>query len=179
MHLDAGAVQPHRLHLHAHDPLPLQVLEHAVQNAVLRPAVHPRVDGVPFAEAFRQPAPLAAVLGHVEDRVEHLEVRHADVAPLNGKQRRDVLVLGLGDLHLVDSPSLFPSKTTARRISHLASVVLTRPNTIFRYRRFAPRDGLQLNPTSTTGHRPSGMADVRSPHRARVQHASIRKASAG
>ena len=41
VHLHAGAVQPHRLHLDAYDPLPLQVLEHAVQHTVRRPAVHP------------------------------------------------------------------------------------------------------------------------------------------
>jgi len=41
--------------------LPLQVPGHAVRDAVLRPPVHARVDGVPVAEVFRQAALLAAV----------------------------------------------------------------------------------------------------------------------
>ncbi len=49
----AGAVEARGL-----DPdhlFPLQVPEHTVQDAVLRPPVHARVDGVPVAEVLRLP----------------------------------------------------------------------------------------------------------------------------
>ena len=126
MHLDAGAVKPRRLELHAHDSLPLQVLEHAVQNAVLRPPAHPRVYGVPVAETFRKPPPLAAVLGHMEDRVEHLEVRHAHVSALPRQQRRDPFKLRLGEFHDSDFPPLSASKTMRGRIPCSGPLVLTR-----------------------------------------------------
>jgi len=48
---------------------PLQVPEHAVQDAVPRPPVHARVDGVPVAETLRQATPLAAVPGHAGNGV--------------------------------------------------------------------------------------------------------------
>ncbi len=63
----AGAVEAQGLDPDPDHLLPLQVLEHAIQDALLRPPVHARVDGVPVAETLRQAAPLAAVLGHVEN----------------------------------------------------------------------------------------------------------------
>ncbi len=104
MHLHARAVQPHHLHADADQPFALQVLEHPVEDAALRPAAHPRVDRVPVAEAFREAAPFAAVLRHVEDGVEHAQVRQADVAPLPRKHRLDPLVLRLGEFHAFDIP---------------------------------------------------------------------------
>ena len=41
----------HRLPFDAHDPLPLQLLEHRVEHPALRPAVHAHVDGVPSCRA--------------------------------------------------------------------------------------------------------------------------------
>ena len=82
MHFNAGAVEPERLDLDAHDPLSLQLFEHAIQHALLRPTIHPCVDRVPVAESRRQAAPLAAVFRHVEDRVEHLQIRQADIPSL-------------------------------------------------------------------------------------------------
>ena len=99
MHLDDGAVQRHRFQLEAHDPLPLQLLEHPVEHPALRPAVHAHVDGVPVAVPGRQPPPLAAMLGHVEDGVEYLQVRQADVAALHRKVRGNAGVLIFRDLH--------------------------------------------------------------------------------
>src|ERR1700761_2164512 len=43
-------------------------------NAVLGPAIHPRVDRVPAAETLRQTAPFATLLGHIQHRVQHLQV---------------------------------------------------------------------------------------------------------
>jgi len=105
MHFHAGAVQAERLDLDADDPVPLQLLEHAVQHAVLRPAVHPRVNRVPIAEPFRQPAPFAAVFGHEKDRVEHLQIRKHHVPPLPREQRGDLFILSLGQFHQLDPPS--------------------------------------------------------------------------
>jgi len=82
MHLDAGAVQAQRLDPDADQPVPLELLEHPVEHAVPGPAAHPHVDRVPVTEPLRQAAPLAAVLGDVEDGVEHLQVQQTDVSPL-------------------------------------------------------------------------------------------------
>ncbi len=93
MPLDAGAVQAHGLPPDPDHPLPLPMREHAVQNPVLRPPVPARVDGGPVAEGLRQAAPLAAVLGHVENGVEYRQGREADLAPRPRPQRGNALVL--------------------------------------------------------------------------------------
>ena len=99
MDLDDRAVQRRHIELHAHELFPLQLLEDPIQHPVLRPAVHAGVDGVPIAEAGRQPPPLAAMFGYVKDGVEHLQVRQADVAALHRKARRDEFVLGFSEFH--------------------------------------------------------------------------------
>jgi hypothetical protein len=99
MHLDDRAVQRDGFDLDAHDLGPLQLLEHPIEHAALGPAVHARVDGVPVAEPLGQAAPLAAVLGHVQDGVQHLQVRQTDVASLQGKALFDLGELSFGDLH--------------------------------------------------------------------------------
>ena len=99
VNLHDGAVQRHRLQLDAHDLLALQVLEHPVQHPALGPAVHPGIDRVPVAEPRRKTAPLAAMLGHIQDRVQHLQVRQADVAALHRQVRRKPLVLSFRKFH--------------------------------------------------------------------------------
>ncbi len=86
---------------------PEQALELAVQNAVLRPPVHARVDGVPVSEVLRQTAPLAAVLGHVENGIEDLQVREADIAPLPQQQWHNALILYPDEFHLPVPPHCF------------------------------------------------------------------------
>ncbi len=54
---------------------------------------------MPVAEAFGQSAPLATVLRHLENGVEHLQVGDADVAPLHREVGGDALVLFLSDFH--------------------------------------------------------------------------------
>ena len=93
MNLDARGVQRDRFDLDAYDLRLLQLLEHPVEHARLRPAVHARVDRVPLAEALGQSSPLAAVFGHVQDCVDHLHVAQADVSSL-----RRQAVLDLGEL---------------------------------------------------------------------------------
>ena len=99
MHLDGGRVQLDGLDLDAHDLLALQPLKDAIQHAVLGPAVHARVDGVPVAKPLGQSAPLAPMLGHVQQRVEHLPVGKADVASLARKAGFDTKVLRRGEFH--------------------------------------------------------------------------------
>ena len=99
MHLDHGAVQRHRFDLDAHDLSMLQLLEHPIHHAQLGPPVHAGVDRVPVAEALGQAAPLAAVLGHVQDRIDHLQVGQADIASLSRQATLDLFVLGRCDFH--------------------------------------------------------------------------------
>jgi hypothetical protein len=74
MHLHDSAVQRHGLDLDAHDLRLLQLLEHSIEHATLGPAIHARVDGVPVAKALGQAAPLAAMLGNIQDRVQHAQI---------------------------------------------------------------------------------------------------------
>jgi hypothetical protein len=117
MHLDGGRVQMDGLDLEAHDLLPLQLFKDVVQYAVLGPAIHARVDGVPIAKTLRQSAPLAPLLGHVQQCVEHLQVGKADIASLARKARLDTKILCLGDFHV-------PKHTTKFYL------VLTRPSPV-------------------------------------------------
>ena len=59
----------------------------------------PCVGGMPIVESGRQPPPLAALLGDIQDRVEHLQVRQFDVAALNGQDRCNAFVLSFCNLH--------------------------------------------------------------------------------
>ena len=68
-------------------------------DRVIRPAVRPGVDGMPVADARRQPLPFARALGDVQHGVEHLQVGQFDVAALNARDRRDAFVLSLCNLH--------------------------------------------------------------------------------
>ena len=97
MHLDGGRVQFYGLDLDAHDLLPLQPLKDAIQHAGLGPAIHVSVDGVPLAKTLRQSAPLASLLGHVQQRVEHWPVGKADMASLARKAELDTEILRRGD----------------------------------------------------------------------------------
>jgi hypothetical protein len=55
------------------------------QSVGFGPAVHPRVKRVSIAEAFGQSAPLAAMLGHIEDCTDHMQVALTDIASLPGQ----------------------------------------------------------------------------------------------
>jgi len=117
MNLDARGVQRDGFDLDAHDLRALQLLEHAIEHAGLGPAVHARVDRVPIAKPLGQPAPLAAMLGHIEDRVDHLQVAQADVAALRRQAMFDGGKLLGRDLHTREFPPCHPR----------TPVVLTRP----------------------------------------------------
>lgn len=93
MHLDAGGVQRHSFELDLHDLRALQLLKGTVEHAQLGPAVHARVDGVPVAETLGQATPLAAVLGDVQDGVEHLQIAQADIAALPRQALGDLFEL--------------------------------------------------------------------------------------
>ena len=97
--LDHSAVYRYRFEFDAHDLLPLEVFKHPVEHPILRPAIHPGVDGMPVAESGRQPPPLTALIGDIQDRVEYLQVRQFDVAALNGQDRCDAFVLSFCNLH--------------------------------------------------------------------------------
>jgi hypothetical protein len=100
MDFHGGRIQAHGFDADAHDLLALQLLEDVIQHPALGPAVHAGVDGMPISEAFGQSAPLAAVLGHIEQCVQHLQVVQLHVAALTGKTGGNTLVLRFGDLHV-------------------------------------------------------------------------------
>jgi hypothetical protein len=77
MHLDCGTVQPDGFDLDADDLSMLQLRKYPIQHSVLRPAVHPGVDGVPVAEPLGQATPFAALLGNIQERVQHPQIGQA------------------------------------------------------------------------------------------------------
>ena len=84
MDFDDGGVHRHGFDFDTDQLLALQFLEDGVEHAVLRPAVHTSVNGVPVSEALGQAAPLATVLGDIQNRVQHRQVGQAHIAPLAG-----------------------------------------------------------------------------------------------
>ena len=99
MHFDGGQIQAHGLDPNAHQLLALELFKDHLQHAVLGPAVHAGVDGVPRTKTLGQSAPLAALLGDIEQRIEKLQMADPYVTALTGKTGRNTLVLLLGDPH--------------------------------------------------------------------------------
>src|SRR5215475_8070261 len=106
MDLDYGAVQAHRLDLDAHDLSMLHLFEYPIEHPILGPAVHTCVDGVPIAEALGQSAPFAAMLGYVQDGIEHTQIGVIYVAALLGQAVLDLGVLLFADFHSLRSAGL-------------------------------------------------------------------------
>jgi len=61
---------------------------------------------MPVAEPLGQAAPLAAMLCHIEDRVEYLQIAQTDIPALTRKARFDLLVLLQRDFHLSQTYTL-------------------------------------------------------------------------
>ena len=121
MNLHDRAVQGNSLDLDAYDLCALQLLKHPIQHAAFAPAIHARVDRVPITEAFGQTAPLTAMLGYIQNGVQHVQITETDIAPLKRQAVYDSLVLGLSDFHV--------HKYT--RIHAIWLLELTGPNSIF------------------------------------------------
>ncbi len=100
MHLDDGGIQFDGFDLDAHDLLALQLFKDLIQNAVLGPAIHAGINGVPRAETLGQSAPLAALFRHLQQGVEKLQVGDFDIAALPRQAGLDAMELRFADLHL-------------------------------------------------------------------------------
>src|SRR5271168_3189665 len=99
MNFDNRAIQTHRLDLDADELLTLQLRKEPIEHTGLSPAVHARVDRMPVTESFRQCTPLAAILGHIEDGIDHVEVLVRDVAALTRQVLLDASKLWSVDFH--------------------------------------------------------------------------------
>src|SRR5262250_1868953 len=99
MNLDDRTIQTHRFDLDADELLALQLRKQAIEHTGFGPTVHARVDGVPVPKAFGQRAPFAAILGHIEYGVDHVEILMCDVAVLSGQVLRDASELFSIDFH--------------------------------------------------------------------------------
>jgi hypothetical protein len=100
VHLYRGRIQTEGLDLDAHDLFQLQLLEDMAQGATFGPAIHAHIDGVPVAESPGKPTPLAALLGHIQNSVEHLKITQTHVPTLNRQAISDLFVLLSRDFHL-------------------------------------------------------------------------------
>jgi len=112
MDLDRGAVQRHGLDLDTDNLSMLQTLEHPIQYASPRPSAHAGIDRVPSAKALGQAAPLAALLGDVQDGVKNLQVREADIPALARQAVLNQAVLGFGEFHVRSIPKFLISVNT-------------------------------------------------------------------
>jgi len=99
MDFNVSAVQRNDINFDAQYLGPLQLCEHSVQNATLGPPVHSRVDGVPVSEPGRKTSPLAPVLSNKKDRIEQVQVFHADIATLLGQAMLNETELRFCDFH--------------------------------------------------------------------------------
>ncbi len=72
MNFDRRAVQGDDLDFYSYNLSLLKLFEYSIEDAVLGPTVHPGINGMPVAEPFRKTAPLAALLGYKQDRVQNL-----------------------------------------------------------------------------------------------------------
>jgi hypothetical protein len=99
MDLHEGAVQADKFDLDPKDPLFLKGRKDFCQNPIPSPPAHPGVDRMPTTEVLGKAPSLTAVLGHVQDGVENLEVGKADVAALSGQAVFDLAVLRFCDFH--------------------------------------------------------------------------------
>ena len=95
-------VERQRFDLDPDDSLVLQGRKDTIQHTCPGPAIHSGVDRMPVTEARRQPAPLAAVLGHIQDRVKHFEIGEAHIAALTRKASLYPTILGLCDFYSPD-----------------------------------------------------------------------------
>lgn len=66
---------------------------------MMKPAIHPGVDGMPTPEPGRSSSPRVTMLGDVHDGIEHVQVRDAHVAALHRQQRRNAFVLSFAQFH--------------------------------------------------------------------------------
>ena len=125
LHLHGRTVQRPGFDLETDDLSLRQLRENPIQYAAVGPAVHAGVDRVPVAEAREQAAPVAALLGHVHDRVQHAQIGPAHVATRGWQTMRDQAVLCVGDFQV-------------RSSAHITRLGLTRPSF------FAVRIGNQM-----------------------------------
>ena len=93
MNLDDGAIQRHRLHLDSHNLFALQLLKNRRNHALFAPTIHVRIDAVPSPKAIGQSSPFASLLGHIQNRIEHLEILNLHVSTLLRKAFRHLFKL--------------------------------------------------------------------------------------
>ena len=99
MHFNRGAIQAHMLAADGQNLLLLQPREDTIQHPRFTPTIHPRVDRMPVAKLFGQSPPFAAVLNHIKQRIEQLQIGHAHVAALPRQAIGDPLILTLSKPH--------------------------------------------------------------------------------
>ena len=69
------------------------VVQTPLQHTIFGPPVHSHINGVPTGETLRKPSPLAALFRHIQNRVQHLQVRQAHIASLQWQAIFDLFVL--------------------------------------------------------------------------------------
>jgi hypothetical protein len=100
MYFHGGTVQGNGFDFDTDDLIVLQLREDPIEHAALRPPIHSRIDGVPVAEPLGQATPFAALLGDLQDGVQHLQVGQAYIAALYRQTTFDQAVLRFGDFHV-------------------------------------------------------------------------------
>ena len=120
MRLYDRAIQRDDLDPDTNDLRTLQFGKYAIQHSAFGPTVHPRIDRVPPAKALRQTTPLATMPGNIKNCIQHLKVRHADVATLARQTMFDLSKLSFckfhsRSLHVITGSVNTPSSSGAER----------------------------------------------------------------
>lgn len=106
MNFDDGGVQAQSLDSPLAKSLLLQMAQDLCKYTVVCPAIQPHVHGVPRAESGWQGAPLAAVAGHVGQRIEKAVVTDQLATAGFGQQVTDTFELRASDVHTGERFSL-------------------------------------------------------------------------
>ncbi len=128
MNLDRSRVEREGFDLDTHDLFDLQLLEDAIQNAALGQAIHARINAVPVAKSRRKTTPFAALLGNIQNGVEHFEVLKFHVSALNRQAVLDFFVLRGGKFYCFNYSNLV--LTRPNYIKKAASYVFCNDNSI-------------------------------------------------
>lgn len=124
MDLDRSRVERKGFDLDAYNLFHLQLLEDAIQNAALGPAIHACINAVPVTKSRRKTAPFAALLGHIQYGVEHFEVLKLHIPALNRQAVFNLFVLRSGDFHCSNNNRLVLTRPSLTQVAFLTTLAM-------------------------------------------------------
>lgn len=75
MDFNGSAIERNMINLNINHVIFLQGSKHGFQNSLLGPAIGPRINTLPIAKTLRQTSLFTAVFSHIQNGIEHLQIR--------------------------------------------------------------------------------------------------------